>query len=888
MSTNIDTNDESNYSLSSFHYKKLKINEILQKEGIITFFAIDTRTNSIVIEFNHTYHQPKTKKVIGPVDINNWSKFSDKVVKELVSSPIQIDRRVAILVKGNLDQEYDNIVDIVLANKNKNNNNNSLSGISDIYDNINNTKISNNENSLNDKQPQQQTEQEHKKDNYDGHGNTDILEPISVKETIRASEGPVLVSGRISGVSNTYKVITKIEWKCVSLDCQNQGFQTFYDLPLFTPPKMLDDTSGGNIPKCFKCGSEGFQIKYEFINAKTIQLDDIENIEEQYDRLRIILYGNAIDDIISGEIVDIKGNIKIQKKPDNNNVRSSKLINILHSSNIFSKNKEKIQITEKDIEIFYRWKKICIEAYKKEIGLVKKCKRCAQTIIPMTFEQRITKMFAPNVIGHNDKKMGILRTIIGGNKTSNIDNGRRGRINTLLVGDPGTAKSLLGKESTKINPNSKYVTASGVNGKSLIGIVEKDNDNSLSISYGVLVLAKNSHAVINEIGAMPFEDQKYFDELAEEGHCTLERYGRHFEIDAPTAILATANPIKTKWDSNHTISNSEIPVKQNLLHRFDQIYGFRDLESESELKEYADEKTRMKKRKPHNYNFLKKYLEYIKTIQQVKYTGYSERRLNAFFVKIKMKNVGTMRTFDSIQRIAETQAKLNMSWEVDDIIATKTMESLKLMYAQYGEIIDSISDPRDIVLEEFYDILKRNDGTSYTIYELCRIGSDNKKQVKEYLKGKWKLDTNRNLQNIIDMLEERPNIKIMSLKPKVLQYIVTSPPPPPPEQQQQSSSSSPSLKEEFAVPASVDSLSGISDIYDTPTNNYSQEKTKKYDDFENDVDSNLSYMSDRSDRDDEEEQTIKGFQMSAKGPIYKITEQQFKELNGEQQNQGEE
>lgn len=203
-----------------------------------------------------------------------------------------------------------------------------------------------------------------------------------------------------------------------------------------------------------------------------------------------------------------------------------------------------------------------------------------------------------------------------------------------MVGDPGTAKSLLGKESTKINPNSKYVTASGVNGKSLIGIVEKDNDNSLSISYGVLVLAKNSHVVINEIGVMSFEDQKYFDELAEEGECTLEKYGRHFEIHAPTSIIATANPRNTKWESNLKISNSEIPVKQNLLHRFDQIYGFRDLETESELREYTDEKTRMKKRKPHNYNFLRKYLEYVKTIE-VKYTGYSQRRLNAFLSRQK-------------------------------------------------------------------------------------------------------------------------------------------------------------------------------------------------------------------------------------------------------------
>jgi hypothetical protein len=244
-----------------------------------------------------------------------------------------------------------------------------------------------------------------------------------------------------------------------------------------------------------------------------------------------------------------------------------------------------------------------------------------------------------------------------------------------------------------------------------------------------------------------------------------------------------------------------------------------------------------------------------------------------------MRKVGTMRTFDSIQRIAEAQAKLNMSWEVDDIIASKTMESLKLMYAQYGEIIDSISDPRDIVLEEFYDILKMNEGANYTIYELCRIGSDNKKQVKEYLKGKWKLDINRNLQNIIDMLEERPNIKIMSLKPKYLSYVTSS-----------STESSSSIEEEKSVDDSSSNLSCTSDIYDRTRDDSFEEKTKNIKNFENDRDQNLSYMSYMSDRNvTDKEETIKGFQMSAKGPIYEITEEQFKVLNGgEHQSQTEE
>ncbi|HSF51039.1 MAG TPA: hypothetical protein VLA74_09800 [Nitrososphaeraceae archaeon] len=46
----------------------------------------------------------------------------------------------------------------------------------------------------------------------------------------------------------------------------------------------------------------------------------------------------------------------------------------------------------------------------------------------MTFEQRVTTMFAPNVYGNADKKMGILRSIVGGSRVENgIENGRRGK-----------------------------------------------------------------------------------------------------------------------------------------------------------------------------------------------------------------------------------------------------------------------------------------------------------------------------------------------------------------------------------------------------------------------------------------------------------------------------
>jgi hypothetical protein len=144
--------------------------------------------------------------------------------------------------------------------------------------------------------------------------------------------------------------------------------------------------------------------------------------------------------------------------------------------------------------------------------------------------------------------------------------------------------------------------------------------------------------------------------------------------------------------------------------------------------------------------------------------------LNRFWINARLQGIAGNRSFFSIKRIAEAQAKLNLCEEVDDIIASKTMESLQLMFMQYGKVIEQIQNPRDLTVEVFYNILKENNKTGYTIYELCKKGSEKNKQVKEYLRNKWDLEHNKELRTIIGILEQKQGIKITHLKPRVLQY----------------------------------------------------------------------------------------------------------------------
>jgi DNA replicative helicase MCM subunit Mcm2 (Cdc46/Mcm family) len=817
------------------YFKIIKKSEVIEKKDFLTFFAIDKITMSIVCEFNHKYPL-NTRKVIGPIDIDNWTKFIEKTVKKkLKDPPVIIDDEDSQLIQGNLDQEYDNIVNIVLEIKNsrkKNKYNVSQSDLSDQSDKNNNSQDEKNKNSQ-----QQLVITAQIQNNIPVLG---VLQAIR-----RLDEGLVKVIGRIVSRSINIRVLVRSEWICQNPECRNSGILNFYP-PKRHVPEFLDTTTGTN-PSCRVCRTFGsLDVTNEYQNAKKIQLDDIDTLEEKFDRLNVIMYGDASDKIIDGEVVEIEGNLITQKiTPRNNSSNGSIMVNVLHSDKpIIYKNRKEIKLTQKDIDDFYRWKKICITAYKKEIELVKKCKRCAQTITPLTFEQRVVKLFAPNVHGHSDAKMGILRSIVSGSKKEKgTDNGRRGRIHTNLIGDPGTTKTVLSTESTKLDQNSRMVDAAGASGKSLVGIVDKENDG-LMVKYGVVVAAKNSHVVINEASELSHDDQSHLIGIAEEGKTTLDKWGEHITIDAPATLIFTTNPLGTKWESSKISEDKMVVIRKNLLSRIDQTYGFFDTQTEEEMEGFIEELEKIANRKLHNYNFLTKYLQYVKTIEP-EFVGTTKYRLNRFWINAKLKGVATNRSFFSIKRIAEAQAKLNLSWVIDDYIVKKTMESLQLIYNQYGKLIEQIQNPRDLTAEVFYNILKENKGTNYSIRELCRIASERNKQVNAYLKNKWDLENNRELKNIIDIVEQKENVKIVGIRPKLLTYYF---------------------------------LSDQSDQSDKSQSELNEKNNKKFDNDQSTV------LSDRSDRSDSTDKLVS---ISDTSQPIEMTNEQYDSWFGNEQKEDE-
>jgi DNA replicative helicase MCM subunit Mcm2 (Cdc46/Mcm family) len=131
--------------------------------------------------------------------------------------------------------------------------------------------------------------------------------------------------------------------------------------------------------------------------------------------------------------------------------------------------------------------------------------------------------------------------------------------------------------------------------------------------------ARNAILFINEFDKLPQEDQDNLLEVMDEGVIDMTTFAKEFHIPAATTIIASANPVNNKWiDAQGRIYLKEIPFSSIMLSRFDIIIPFRDTSIREDDWNYADAKTSYDERHiKHNYKFLRKLIEYVKTIELV-------------------------------------------------------------------------------------------------------------------------------------------------------------------------------------------------------------------------------------------------------------------------------
>uniref|UniRef100_A0A8C2C282 DNA replication licensing factor MCM5 n=1 Tax=Cyprinus carpio TaxID=7962 RepID=A0A8C2C282_CYPCA len=152
---------------------------------------------------------------------------------------------------------------------------------------------------------------------------------------------------------------------------------------------------------------------------------------------------------------------------------------------------------------------------------------------------------------------------------------RRGDINLLMLGDPGTAKSQLLKFVERCSPIGVYTSGKGSSAAGLTASVLRDpNTRGFVMEGGAMVLADGGVVCIDEFDKMREDDRVAIHEAMEQQTISIAKAGITTTLNSRCSVLAAANSVFGRWDD--TKGEDNIDFMPTILSRFDMIFIIKD------------------------------------------------------------------------------------------------------------------------------------------------------------------------------------------------------------------------------------------------------------------------------------------------------------------------
>ncbi len=319
--------------------------------------------------------------------------------------------------------------------------------------------------------------------------------------------------------------------------------------------------------------------------------------------------------------------------------------------------------------------------------------------------RKLIMSLAPSIYGYGEIKEGILYLLFGG-VSKRLPDGVtiRGDLNTLLIGDPGTAKSQLLQYVSRIAHRGLYKSGRGTTAAGLTAAVLREKTGGMVLEAGALVLADKGIACIDELDKMRPDDRVAIHEAMEQQTVSVAKGGIVATLNARTSVLAAANPALGRYEPHKNV-NENINLPVTILSRFDLIFLVKDLpepENDTRMSDHilALHKSRYPlEEAPFPPEFLRKYITYAKRIAPI-LTLEAIKELQDFY--LKMRNTTgkeaavaiTPRQLEGLVRISEARARAFLR---DEVTVEDAKSAVKIMsYALYDVGVDVKTGKIDI------------------------------------------------------------------------------------------------------------------------------------------------------------------------------------------------
>lgn len=311
---------------------------------------------------------------------------------------------------------------------------------------------------------------------------------------------------------------------------------------------------------------------------------------------------------------------------------------------------------------------------------------------------KMNASIAPTIYGLDVEKEAMVLQLFGGIAKEMPDGTRiRGDIHTLLVGDPGTAKSQMLSYMSKLAPRSVYASgkASSAAGLTAAAVRDEFGEGQWTLEAGALVLADMGLACIDEIDKMEEGDRSSMHQAMEQQEISVAKAGINATLKSRCAILAAANPKLGRFDEFLPM-HEQINMPPALLSRFDLIFSILDKPNRAtdtalathillshKAGEVIENISRTKKSKftkkeqdaltknivpTFDPEFLRKYVAYAKRNIFPVMTDEALELLKGYYVDFRATSeesvTFTPRQLEAFVRLSEASARMRLSQEV--------------------------------------------------------------------------------------------------------------------------------------------------------------------------------------------------------------------------------